>query len=177
MDPIEYSQVLAVLCTLAPKRGLEWGSGGSTKAILADCPFVERWVSIEHDEAWYRRIAAAVTDPRLALVHVPPDVGPRATDEETLIAWHADGEVDGAVFRRYVAYPATLGESFDFVLVDGRARCFCIREGFRLLRKGGVLVLHDAQREQYHAALRDVGTPVFLQPWRQGQIALVRNEG
>lgn len=177
MDPIEYSQVLAILNTLAPTRGLEWGSGGSTKAILADCPFVERWVSIEHDEAWYQRVAREVGDPRLSLVHVAPDVAPRATDETTIIAWHAAGEVDGAVFRRYVALPGTLGEVFDFVLVDGRARCFCIQEGFRLLREGGVLVLHDAQREQYHSALRSVGTPVFLHPWKQGQIALVRKDG
>lgn len=43
-------------------------------------------------------------------------------------------------------FPATLGTSFDFVRVDGRARSLCVREGFELLRPGGVLVMQDAQR-------------------------------
>ena len=34
MDPIEHSQVLAVLYALGPARCLEWGSGGSTKSFL-----------------------------------------------------------------------------------------------------------------------------------------------
>ena len=37
-----------------------------------------------------------------------------------------------------------------------------------------VLVLHDAQREQYHAAMHACGTPHFLIPFTQGQIAMVR---
>lgn len=174
MDPVEYSQVLAILNTLVPKRALEWGSGGSTKTILEDCAFIERWVSVEHDEAWHRRVADEVSDPRLLLKHVAPNIQPEATDEQSLIAWHAKGEVDRSVFGSYVDFPSTLGETFDFVLVDGRARCFCVKEGFRLLRDGGVLVLHDAQREQYHDALRSIGDPVFLEPWKQGQIALVK---
>ena len=47
-------------------------------------------------------------------------------------------------------FAATLGTSFDFVRVDGRARSLCVREGFELLRPGGVLAMHDA-----HRVLRD----------------------
>ena len=47
-------------------------------------------------------------------------------------------------------FPATLGTSFDFVRVDGRARSLWGREGFELLRPGGGLVMHDA-----HRVLRD----------------------
>ena len=38
MDPAEFSQMLAILYTLEPRQCLEWGSGGSTKAVLAACP-------------------------------------------------------------------------------------------------------------------------------------------
>jgi hypothetical protein len=34
--------------------------------------------------------------------------------------------------------------------------------------------LHDAQRTDYHDALRAVGSPVFLTPWKQGQVCLLR---
>ncbi len=71
-------------------------------------------------------------------------------------------------------FPATLGTSFDFVRVDGRARSLCVREGFELLRSGGVLVMQDAQREEYRHALNEAGRAVFLDPWVQGQICFVR---
>jgi hypothetical protein len=58
--------------------------------------------------------------------------------------------------------------------VDGRARCFCLKEGFDLLRPGGVIVLHDAQRADYHDAVKSLGEAIFLEPWKQGQICLVR---
>ena len=61
---------------------------------------------------------------------------------------------------------AELEGPFDFVLVDGRARRFCIREGFQLLRDGGLLLLHDSQRTDYHDALEALqcvlGTPFGL---------------
>ena len=80
MAPIEFSQVLAVVEALAPKRCLEWGSGGSTRALLEFCPFIGCYVSIEHDLEWYTKVSARVTDPRLSLHLVRPDVlGPAAS--------------------------------------------------------------------------------------------------
>jgi len=178
MHPVEYAQLLATLHTLAPRRCLEWGSGGSTKAILRDCPFIERYVSIEHHGAWYQKVAQIVSDPRLSLNHIPANE-PIALDEPStaqIIAWDASAEQNASVMASYVSFAAKLDEApFDFVLVDGRARRFCIAAGYELLRGGGVLVLHDAQREQYHDAVHATGGAVrFLEPWEQGQICLIR---
>jgi hypothetical protein len=77
--------------------------------------------------------------------------------------------------RAYIAFPATLGTDFDFVLVDGRARCWCVAAGWALLRAGGCLVLHDAQRPEYHGAIAALGVrATFLEPFHNGQICLVR---
>lgn len=178
MDPIEFSQLCAVLETLAPRHVLEWGCGGSTKAVLERSPFIERYVSVEHVGDWYAKVKAQVTDPRLSLHHVPADqpLSPGSHSHETIVAWDARAEAEPAVMKSYVEFPASLGLSFDFVLVDGRARRFCLAKGFELLRSGGVIVLHDAQREQYHDALRALGRAVFLEPYKQGQIALVHKE-
>ena len=178
MHAIEFSQVLAVLHGLAPRQCLEWGSGGSTRAILEHCSFIEHYVSIEHDPVWYQRVKTRVTDPRLALHLVLPDrpLGPGRHSRKTIEAWDALAEVDPAVLAGYVAFPATLGRLFDFVLVDGRARRFCLAAGLGLLRSGGVLVLHDAQRRDYHGAIPAQASPVFLEPWKQGQVCLIRKD-
>ena len=47
--------------------------------------------------------------------------------------------------------------------------------GWGLLAPGGVLVVHDAQRDRYRSALMGLGPePCWLDPWVQGQICVVR---
>ncbi|MCS6798003.1 MAG: hypothetical protein NZ898_05670, partial [Myxococcota bacterium] len=52
----EWSQLLAVAAALEPRVIVEWGSGGSTLALLRALPSLERLVSVEHNEPWYRRV-------------------------------------------------------------------------------------------------------------------------
>jgi predicted O-methyltransferase YrrM len=179
MDPVELSQMLAVVHAVAPRHFLEWGSGGSTRALLERCPFIERYVAIEHNEAWGRKVRATISDPRLELRLVPPDrpFELASPTQDEIHAWEASAEHDESIFETYVHAAGSSGVVYDAILVDGRARRYCIRYGFELLRPGGVMLLHDAQREAYHDALAAVGKPVFLEPWQQGQIALVRKSG
>jgi hypothetical protein len=176
MDPVEFAQVRAVVEAVAPKHCLEWGVGGSTRALLAHCEFIERYVAIEHHPAWHDRVARLMRDPRLSLHLIPPDAPAPASDasQREIQAWDQRAEVDPTLMRSYVAFPRSLGLEFDFVLVDGRARNFCLAQGFSLLRSGGVLILHDAQRPETRAALNALGRAVFLEPWKQGQVCLVR---
>ena len=44
-----------------------------TRALLNECPFIERYVSIEHHKAWCEKVRSIVTDPRLELYEVEPD--------------------------------------------------------------------------------------------------------
>ena len=176
MDPIEHSQVLAALHALAPARCLEWGAGGSTQSLLQKCPFVKEWVSIEHDAGWFEQVKKHIDDSRLSLHHVGPDrpLPPGKHSEKAIEAWNERAEHEPELMKSYVGKPRALGGgAFDFVLVDGRARRFCITEGFALLRKDGLLILHDAERTEYHDVMRAVGTPFFLTPWKQGQVCLL----
>ncbi|NVB37565.1 hypothetical protein G6O69_06955 [Pseudenhygromyxa sp. WMMC2535] len=190
MDPVELAQLRAIVETLAPTRVLEWGAGGSTRELLERSPFIERYVSIEHNRDWVGRVRQVVSDPRLELHLVEPaepepllprDRKSTQAERDALQAWRDRAERDMALMGAYVEAPRRLAAGpegaapvFDLVLVDGRARCLCVREGMTLLRPGGVLVVHDAQREVYHQTLREIGRPVFLEPWKQGQICLVR---
>lgn len=176
MAPVELSQLRAILEVLTPRFVLEWGSGGSTQTLLGSCPFIEEYVSVEHDQDWHDRVRSLVSDPRLKLFHVPPDEPlriPKPTRRQ-ILAWDQRAEVEPALLAAYVALPRTIRREYDFVLVDGRARNFCVQEGYRLLRPGGVVLVHDAQRTENRAVLNGFPRPVFLTPWRQGQIWFTR---
>jgi predicted O-methyltransferase YrrM len=181
MHPVEFSQFQAILHSIEPRNFLEWGSGGSTREILEICPYIERFVSIEHHEGWATRVREAVDDDRLHLAHVAaripgPDRFPKMPREhrDRIRAWEALCETDRTVMADYIDYPRGLGLVFDMALVDGRARVFCLETAWELVRSGGVVVIHDAEREVYHPTLHRLGRPVFLKPWYDGQIAFVR---
>lgn len=180
MAPAELSQVKAVFAAVEPKTVVEWGSGGSTRAFLEAFSFIDRYVSVEHIAEWHDHVAREVDDPRLDLHLVEPSIPQPPLDKKdpetrvVLKAWKRRCETDRSVMAEYIDRPASLGVTPDLALVDGRARCFCIHEGFRLLRPGGVLILHDAQREEYHGAIAEVGGGLYLEPWEQGQVCIVR---
>ncbi len=177
MAPVEFSQVLAIVHAVGARCFLEWGVGGSTRALLARCPYIERYVAIEHDENWGRKVRTLISDARLELREVPPDkpLSIASPTREQEIAWYDAAERDESMFKSYVE-AAGSDAVYDAILVDGRARSFCIRRGFGLLKPRGVLLVHDAQRTEYHDALRSVGRPEFLEPWTQGQVVLVRKD-
>jgi len=176
MHPAEFAQVCAIFETLQPKRVLEWGSGGSTRALLARFPFIQRFVSVEHHPAWYALVKGQLNDSRLSLNHVAPDIAPPSYDlpMNKLGPWIQRAETDLSVMATYVAFPATLNERFDLVLVDGRARTFCMKAGWELLESGGVLLLHDAQRAEYRSTLASFPRAAMLEPYHQGQVAIMR---
>lgn len=129
----------------------EWGSGAST-LFLARA--VGRLVSIEHDGAWYGRIAERVrlgghSNVDLRLVEPEPEVEGVPDEYRSSSPFH-----DRLSFRAYVsaidAFPDT---SFDLVLVDGRARPGCMAHAAAKVRPGGALLLDNAERPAYAGAI------------------------
>ncbi len=178
MDSVEYSQIQAALTALQPRRFLEWGSGGSTIDFLKRYESIETMVSIEHHPLWYEKVKAAASDPRLS--YYLKEATAREPDREFFglvrakrQAWRRRAETDRSIFREYVEFPTTLGLTFDCIFVDGRARNFCIETGWEILEKGGLMIIHDAQRVIYHETIARMGTPIYLTPWRRGQVCLL----
>lgn len=132
------------------KRVFEYGSGGSTLFWLergAHC------VSIEHDYLWYDRIKQIVErysniDYRFVASEVGEVSNQDFSDPNAYISsgYHKKHEHYTNYVRQIDEFE---DESFDVVVIDGRARPSCIKHGWRKVKIGGLLILDNADREYY----------------------------
>jgi SAM-dependent methyltransferase len=138
MNPGEIDAIHALLDEREPARVLEWGGGGSTLYWPEHYPDI-KWVTIEHDLAWYD-ILRAKAAPSVTMLHlVPPDL--------------------------YRITPAAIG-TFDLIIVDCKTwRVECLDNARNLLRPGGVVLLHDfahpkwARGHEYYAERVQLAEP------------------
>ncbi|MBU6160026.1 MAG: hypothetical protein KGO50_02820 [Myxococcales bacterium] len=182
MHDVEWGMYAALLIGSAPNHVLEWGTGGSTAATLRLLPDLQRLVAVEHHAAWFERVRSEITDSRLELYLCeptepepdPPRWMARKQRSALLKRWFDRCEREPEILQSYVSKPAQCGIPFDLVLVDGRARNACMRQGYELVRPGGMMVVHDAQRPEYRTTLESFADHRFLEPWVQGQLCVVR---
>ncbi len=128
----------------------EYGSGGSTLYWIKK---KGRVISIEHDPEWYTFLFNQVrnvpsVDYRLIL--------PESTEDEMgdpsdpFIYRSKDKDFLNYSFEEFVKqideFP---DESFDVVLIDGRARASCIYSSYQKVRIGGMLILDNANLNYY----------------------------
>ena len=103
----------------------EYGSGNST---LFYAKRVKRVVSVEHDEAWFKKI-----------------VEEKASNAEMIFTHLEKG-------GEYCQKAKLLGEKFEVIIVDGRDRVNCCKHSIDALTPNCVLVLDDSEREMYQEA-------------------------
>lgn len=121
-------------------RILEWGSGSSTLWFADRLPAGATLASVDHDLARHQKVGKRIgprSNVRLLLCPPLEPVGPSPPEEEE----------NPASLQDYVH--AVDEERFDVILVDGVARNACMEQASRLLKPGGKIFLHDAQRHWY----------------------------
>ena len=134
-------------------RVFEYGCGGST-LFFADR--VSELVSVEHDPVWLKCVQAEIGG-RTHARWIPHLVSPsRCVVPATHLAGDPDAYVSAEVrfsgfsFRDYTAtIEAYQDNSFDLVLIDGRARPSCFKHALHKVKFGGTIVLNNAERPQY----------------------------
>lgn len=132
---------------LQPTKCFEWGSGFSTLFYPKLLPENSRWHSVEHDLAWYNQIKDLNSNRHVKISHVFPDN----------IDFKDDGSIED--FKTYVNYPEN---TYDFILVDGRARKNCLEKAHEIISDKGIVVLHDANRKMYHAPFKMFKNSILL---------------
>jgi len=141
-------------------RVLEYGSGYST---IYFANRVDSVVSFEHYKEWYDRISkefAALKLTNIDYQFVPPN-DPATFSEERFRTAHP--ELKGfELSRRFSDYFEGINsypdESFDLILIDGRARVETFFNAFPKLKKGGLAILDNSERDRYdpiHEKMKD----------------------
>jgi hypothetical protein len=146
-------------------RVFEYGTGGST---LFFGQHVGSVVSVEHDAAWSAQVRQAATALHLenvTILDAAPENSqdPRADPADPDAYASSDRSFAGMSFRAYAAAIDSFhDESFDLVLIDGRARPSCFKHAHKKVAPGGVLMLDNAERMHYariEKTLADLGWP------------------
>lgn len=104
--------------------GFEWGCGRSTLWFSLR---VKHITSVEHDSSWHARVQGQLRERQIINVE--------------LLHRELAGDLESAYVH---AIDACRDESLDFALVDGRLREHCMAVAIPKLRRGGLLVLDNA---------------------------------
>ncbi|MEJ7831898.1 MAG: class I SAM-dependent methyltransferase [Nocardioides sp.] len=139
-------------------RVFEWGSGASTVWLSRRSTQV---VSIEHDDAWARRLAEVVPANTTLLLREPAAAGPGAVGS-------SKRGFAGLDFTSYVAAIDQVDGELDLIVIDGRAREACLERAVERLAPGGLIVLDNVERARYRRAIerRPAGLAVR---WTRGR--------
>jgi hypothetical protein len=118
---------------------MEWGSGGSTVEFSKQ---VKKYYSVEHNYEWYNEVKQAIP-PNVTLFYKPSTELPTNYSQ--------------AEYRHYSEYLDVvyqIGDKFDVVLIDGRARRLCALKVVPYLNPDAIVIIHDwCLRECYHCVL------------------------
>ncbi|MEO9145213.1 MAG: hypothetical protein ABI237_06605 [Ginsengibacter sp.] len=131
----------------------EYGSGGST---LYFAKRVSKIFSIEHDPEWFAITKQAINKAGITNVAyqlIQPEEDADYSKKNYLIkedCLSVRKEFAGKNFTKYVKSINQLdNNSIDLVVVDGRARQSCIAFSIPKIKKDGILLLDNAERNYY----------------------------
>lgn len=119
----------------------EYGCGFSTMFYSERVAHV---ISIEHDYGWYQKINE-VRPENVKLQH---------------ITFEKNGS-GGGYAKEYSEAVLKYHEAFDVICIDGRDRCRCAKNSIPALKKDGVIIFDDTDREAYHEAYQYLKTAGF----------------
>lgn len=157
-------RVLKNILLLVPRNQtitiFEYGSGFSTIYFAkflrkAGRPFLIH--SLDNNRFWYEKVTAMVEAAKLkdrVFLHLreftpfweKPNWDWNAAPQKDIFAPHTQAE------KEYVNFPQTLATSFNVVFVDGRFRRRCLEDLQKYIDPQCIIVMHDAQKKQYHTA-------------------------
>lgn len=133
----------------------EFGGGGSS-LFFADraCSLV----TVEHDEVWGKILLKHSKNiSSWKLLRISADLSNSKGDIANPDDYISEDEnFIGYDFKKYASSIDQFNDlSFDWVLVDGRARPSCIKHALPKIRKGGYLILDNSNRSYYSEAHKE----------------------
>jgi len=167
-----------VLYNIQPEYCLEWGSGLSTVYFPNQIPSLKTWYALEHHKGWFENVQRMITGEKVNLQLVEPD-----DPDHFKLTGKYNPKREGLFedFKTYILTPKNFGHRFDFIFIDGRARKECLKIAFELVSENGVVVVHDANRDDYFTELPSFSSWFRLTDYRnhrkEGGIWIGRKHG
>ncbi|MDD4902660.1 MAG: hypothetical protein PHE24_06015 [Patescibacteria group bacterium] len=125
----------------------EYGCGGSTLYFSAR---VKKIISVEHDRTWYEVVKEKLIKNKInncELSCCPPEEARAGVNKLYL---SSDENFSNKSFQKYIEkindYP---DDSFDLIIVDGRARNGCISNLLPKIKNNGYVLLDNSERMEY----------------------------
>jgi len=129
-------------------KGLEYGSGKSTYFFSQ---LLGSLTSIEHHEGWYKLVKDELE--KNGSSNVSYELLPSAASEtkkDIENRYRNPFEEENLMYQRYYSRIDEFHDNtFDFILIDGRARVECSRRAIPKLNQGGIFVLDNSERKRY----------------------------
>jgi hypothetical protein len=121
---------------------MEWGSGGSTVEYSKR---VKKYYSVEHNFDWYQKVKVSV-GANVTLFYRPVTKLPPDEPHYNQSTYE--------YYQEYLDVVYEIGEMFDVVLIDGRARRLCALKIIPYLKPNATVIIHDwCLRPCYHCVL------------------------
>jgi len=147
MFPKERDILLEIFENFQPKKCLEWGSGFSTFHFPLQLNDLQLWMSIEHDERWFKLMKSKKLANNVEIKHIPLPSSNFVESKK----------------NQYVDYPQGV---FDLIFIDGKLRDKCMEKSLNLLSDKSLVILHDANRKHYHESMKLYKYQVLLSDHR-----------
>jgi hypothetical protein len=140
---------------LQNKSVFEWGSGASTGYWLSRGANV---ISVEHSQYYFDLVKKQHTTERFIYLFQPAENDQNFNQEDIDNPEKYYSSIyRGLSFEKYAKtidkYP---DNTFDIVLVDGRARASCLMHGWRKVKYGGIMILDDSYRKRYLSKTKNI---------------------
>jgi len=121
---------------------MEWGSGGSTIEFSKQ---VKKYYSVENNLDWYHKVKAVM--PSNVTLFYRDGLGlPMPPGFHQPLYEH---------YREYLDVVYQIGEMFDVVLIDGRARRLCALKVIPYLKPDSIVIIHDFWMRPYYHCVFD----------------------
>lgn len=131
----------------------EYGGGSST---IFFSERVEELVTVEHNKEWFDNLKT-ILEKKENIKWEGHFIGPekislseKLQTENPDHYFSEDADYSSHSFKEYASYIDKYPDYyFDVVLVDGRARPSCLKHSINKVKKGGLLILDNAERPYY----------------------------
>jgi hypothetical protein len=141
------------------KKVFEFGSGGSTLFFINNGANI---ISVEHNREWYDLVISKILNNKKSNLKL---ITPILSENPKVVSIY-DDSYSGYDFQEYADYILSFPDNyFDLVVIDGRARSFCLINSIVKVKNGGYILFDNSNRPFYQVELEEISDWLILKSY------------